>query len=299
MDQSLVKSSKSTQTLAFDAQSPIVDQKETHWQIAASLVAKWWEVERIILKAPDIAGREQSTEEVSLMLAMMRKYATLTPRQIGDAIRKAADIAQAECAANSRLFPKLYLADIEHEIQEMILKAAKAKPEVLQLEANTGGNSFWGEPSEALAREWPAIVAHTELMRGKIENGKTIRYMFWKMGDEVSRQASLSMLRQMVQEMHDAGNWDLSQNQWEALAIWQSWFCELYQNYGHFTEGMSKPISDSEVEAIKLKLAGKLAYATKSPSAPTLVHFPLAADARSCAVFDAYWKFWEGLNHAD
>lgn len=278
-NQSLQRSSNSTNIQAFEPSKPVKDQLDNSEAIAAVLVAKWIELERIILKAPEIEGRTDSEEEIKMMAAMMKRYGTFTPKEIGDAMRKAAEARQRDYSMNGG-YPKMYLYDIEHELQKMGMERLKSKPEPLTLAQNTGGNQFWGEPSEALAREWPRIVRQTRLVRQTIH--QTMRDRFWYGGSAEQRECAVKMLRQMVQEMMDAGKWDLVQNQWEALAIWQAEFCREFPTYGGMVDGMKCPICPIQVGEIRQKL---------SRIAITQGEFPDIDDARYCAVFDAYWKF--------
>lgn len=280
----LRQSSNSTSIQTFEPETSITSQIQSKTAIAAALVGKWIELERVILKAPEIHGRLQSEEEVKIMEKMMMRYASLTPKEIGDAMRAAAEEAQKGFAANSRAFPRLYLADIEDECQKAAARKIRAaeQKEALQLPKNTGGNVFWGKPSEALQREWPKIVEQTKTLRQTI-NMPTARDRFWYGGSPEQRDAARQMLRQMVIEMNAAGKWDLKRNQSDALKIFQLEFCQAFPMFGGMIDGMDCPLSLIQVIDIEKRL---------QRLTPDTRDFPDIDDCKFCAVFDAYWTFW-------
>ena len=259
--------------------------------MAVALVAKWIELERLILKAPDIAGRTESGEEIRLMEKTMMRYATLTPPEMGDAIRKAAESRQRDYAANGG-FPKLYIYDIESEFQQATTEKANRKnqAEALALPSNVGGNDFWGEPSEALAREWPRIVEMTKSVRQTL-GVKNWRSRFWLIGNHDQRAAAINVLREMNHELHAAGKFDLRQQQWEAMAIWQGEFRAAYPQHIDLifdTSGKSRlkcPLDHLEIEEVRAKLQRRNAQGENK------AEFPERMDAIYSATFDAYWKF--------
>jgi hypothetical protein len=272
------KPSSSTEIAEFEAIKPVLEQREQSGTIAATLVLKWIELERIILKAPEIGGRIESDEEIRLMEKMILRYATFTPKEIGDAMRRAAEDRQRDYAQNGG-YPKMYMADIEHELQKMGIERLKQKPETPQLAANTGGNAFWGDPSEALKREWPKIVRQTRVVRAI--NPK-LRDRFWYGGSPEQRDSAVKMLRQMVIEMNDAGKWDLRQNQWETLAIFNSEFSSAFPAHLDLLDGLSCPIDPIQVDDRRKTLIRR---------SMNVDAFPDIDDCKYCAVFDAYWKF--------
>lgn len=275
-------SSNSTPIQVFEPEKAITTQIQSKTAIATVLVGKWIELERVILKAPEIHGRLQSGEEVALMEKMMMRYATLTPKEIGDAMRSAAEEAQKAFAANSRAFPKLYLADIEEKCQERSAQKVREaeQKEALQLPKNVGGNIFWGEPSEALAREWPKIAEQTRMMRNTIS--PKMRDRFWFGGSYEQKEAAVKVLRQMILEMNNAGKWDLSGHHDAAKAIFANEFYAHYPQFANMTDGMKRPLCPIEVADIKARLQRVV---------PDLSSFPDIEDCKYCAVFDSYWKF--------
>lgn len=276
------KSSDSTTKTVYKPTVPLKDQWETKGAVALALVTKWVELERIVLKAPEIPGRLESQEEILLMQSLISRYGTLTPKNFADAMRIAADKRQA-ALGESGGFPKMYLVDIEHEIQEFIKNDSKRKEaeERLQIPANVGGNCFFGEPSDALASEWPKIVEQTKLLRS-LGNGKFARSRFWYGGSRQQQEDAVKVLRQMVQEMNDAGKWDLSQHQYDVLAVFSSEFFTHYPSFAGMTDGMKRPICPIQVGEIRQRL---------QRLAPDLSNFPDIDDCKYSAVFDSYWKF--------
>lgn len=283
----LPESSRQIAAQVYNPELPLLAQLPSRNTIAVRLVALWIELERIVVKAPEIDGRTSSEEEIKLMEAMISRYATLTPKEIGDSMRRAAKKAQEAAAAGQ--FPRLYLEDIEREVQKTVKEREKqdAAKEVLQLPANTGGNVFWGEPSEALAREWPGIAERTKLMR-KTLGVPDWRERFWYGGGKDQELAAEKVLREMMYEMHRAGKWDRRQHDWEALAIWQKEFREAYPQHLDLIEGMKCPLDYLETEEIKKRLLRRNAQSANGAD------FPQHFDALFSATFDLYFRFKEG-----
>jgi len=291
----LVQSSNSTGIQAFEPMQPIREQKESEWQIAASLVAKWIELERVVVKAQDIQGREQSTEEVSLMMSMMRKYATLTPRQIGDAMRNAAKDCQSDFANNRRLFPKMYLEDIEHSVQKMVLEILKNKPEPLELPQNTGGNAFFGEPIEAIHREWPNIAKHTLLMRKNTAMASNWRYRFWHTSNADEKAAAMQMIAEMVEILKNRPDWDESKMRDRELKIFKVEYYEAFPDWPNVVDGMLSTRNPDEINRIRTETQTKITRQLRAGSTniPPITAIPSIHECARCAVFDAYFEHWK------
>jgi len=295
----LSESSRPVRELVFDAEKKIGDQPQNIEDIAYGIVSKWIEIERIVLKAPEIRGRESSREEVDLVLKMMAHRPQFTPRRFGDAIRRAADESMKRGD-----FPRLLKTDIEEELVKMGIEDTEneGKVSVLMLEANTGGNRFFGEPTEALAREWPLIYDYTKGMRDMLTKATDWRDRFWLGGSSDQQAAAVQVLREMVVEMHNAGQWDLKKNQWEAVLIFQKEYRDRFDHPNDIGEmdDLLCPLDADQIAEKKAKVVHRLTYRIKKDVGyPTANDFPDLEDAKKCAVFDAYWKFWEGLNHAD
>jgi len=237
-----------------------------------------------------------STEELGLITRLMRQYGTITPAEFAECIRLAAIQKQKELAAKLQTFPTLYGADFEDEIQQLTLRKMKANADVLSLPANTGGNQFFGEPSEALAREWPRIKAQTELLRKTI-NAK-MRDRFWYGGAQAQRDAARAMLGQMVHDMKQAGQWDQRQHEWEMLAIFQSEYRNAYTGWERLIEqGMEPPLTAAVVAELRRRTELKISQTVANGGTPPSIElFPDPLDCTFCAIFDRYWKFWESGN---
>jgi len=248
--------------------------------------------------SPTIVPTE-SKEELGLVLRLMRQYGTITPAEFAEAIRAAAIVKQRELSQGLQKFPTLYAADFEDEIQKLTIKKMKEEPTRLMIAANTGGNMFAGEPSEALAREWPKIYAHTKLMRQTI-NPK-MRDRFWCQGSQDQRKSAFAVLAQMVWDLKQAGQWDQRQHEWEMLAIFQSEYRDAFQGWERLLDqGMDAPLSKAAVDDLRRRTELKISQTvTNGGSPPSIEFFPDPMDCTFCAIFDRYWKFWEGLNHAD
>jgi hypothetical protein len=277
----------------------IVGQKDRESIVAQYLLSIWVKVRIEILQMSPIIVPTASTEELGLITRLMKQYGTITPAEFAEAIRAAAIVKQRELSQGLQKFPTLYAADFEDEIQKLTLKKMKEEPTRLTIAANTGGNMFAGEPSEALAREWPKIYAHTKLMRESI-NAK-MRDRFWCQGSEAQRKSAFTVVAQMVWDLKQSGQWDQRQHEWEMLAIFQSEYRDAFQGWDRLLDqGMTAPLSKAAVDDLRRRTELKISQTvTNGGAPPSIEFFPDPMDCTFCAVFDAYWKFWEGLNHAD
>lgn len=260
----------------------IVAQKDREEAITAYLLGVWVTSRLEIMQMQPSLVPTASVEELGLLRRLMRQYGTTTPSEFAECIRLAAIDKQRDLSQGLARFPTLYEADIGEKIQKLTLEKLKKADQTPQLPQNTGGNAFCGEPSEALAREWPKIMEQTKIVRGTIHPG--MRDRFWYGGSLEQRQSAVAMLRQMVFEMNEVGKWDLRQNQWEALVIFQHEFCQSFPTFGAMIEGMKCPICPIQVAEIKSKLS-RIALSTAD--------FPDIDDCKYSSVFDAYWKFTE------
>ena len=274
----------------------IVAQKNSETNIAQYLLGIWVVVRIEILQMSPSIVPTASQEELGIMTRLMRQYGTITPSEFAECIRQAAFTKQRELAQKLQSFPTLYAADFEHEIQSLTLSKMKAKSEALSLPANTGGNQFFGEPADALAREWPKIKAQTELLRKTIN--ANMRDRFWYGGSKAQRDSARAMLGQMVNEMKVAGQWDQRQHEWEMLAIFQSEYRNAYNGWERLIDnGMEPPLSVVVVAELRRRTELKISQTiTNGGTPPSIEMFPDPLDCTFCAIFDAYWKFWESGN---
>lgn len=277
----LPESSRQTEVQVYSPELPLLAQLPSRNTIAVRLVALWIELERIVVKAPEIDGRTSSEEEIKLMEAMISRYATLTPKEIGDSMRRAAKKAQEAAAAGQ--FPRLYLEDIEREVQKTVKEREKqdAAKEVLQLPANTGGNVFWGEPSEALAREWPNIVRNTKSIRETL-NRNYLRDRFWYGGNKEQQAAAKQMLIQMVHDMTSAGFCTIDDLKKEAVGVFSSEFARAFTQHLDLVEHLACPLDFLQIDEIKKRLSRRVADVSE---------FPDIDDCKYSATFDLYFKF--------
>jgi len=284
---------------AYKKLAPIVGQSDATESIAAALLSIWVKVRIEVLQMQPTLVPTASTEELGLITRLMKQYGTITPAEFAEAIRAAAIVKQRELSQGLQKFPTLYAADFEDEIQKLTIKKMKEEPTRLMIAANTGGNMFAGEPSEALAREWPKIYAHTKLMRQTI-NPK-MRDRFWCQGSEAQRKSAFTVVAQMVWDLKQSGQWDQRQHEWEMLAIFQSEYRDAFQGWDRLLDqGMTAPLSKAAVDDLRRRTELKISQTvTNGGAPPSIEFFPDPMDCTFCAVFDAYWKFWEGLQNAD
>lgn len=271
----------------------IVGQKDRENAVAGYLLGVWVKVRIEILQMSPTIVPTESKEELGLVLRLMRQYGTITPAEFAEAIRAAAIVKQRELSQGLQKFPTLYAADFEDEIQKLTLKKMKEEPTRLMIASNTGGDMFAGEPADALAREWPKIYAHTKLMRQTI-NPK-MRDRFWCQGSEAQRKSAFAVVAQMVWDMKQEGQWDQRQHEWEMLAIFQSEYRDAFQGWERLLDqGMTAPLSKAAVDDLRRRTEMKISQTvTNGGSPPSIEFFPDPMDCTYCAVFDAYWKFWE------
>jgi len=271
----------------------IVGQKDRESIVAQYLLSIWVIVRIEILQMQPSIVPTASQEELGVILRLMRQYGTITPAEFAECIRAAAFTKQRELAQKLQMFPTLYAADFEHEIQELTLKRMKTQADVLTLPANTGGNQFFGEPSEALAREWPKIKAQTELLRKTI-NAK-MRDRFWYGGSQAQRDAARAMLGQMVHDMKAAQIWDQRQHEWEMLAIFQAEYRANFQGWERLIDqGIEPPLTAPVVAELRRRTELKISQTVANGGTPPSIElFPDPLDCTFCAIFDAYWKFLE------
>jgi len=278
---------------AYKKLAPIVDQRDATESIATALLSVWVKVRIEVLQMQPTLVPMASTEELGLITRLMKQYGTITPAEFAEAIRAAAIVKQRELSQGLQKFPTLYAADFEDEIQKLTLMKMKDEPARLMIEANTGGNMFAGEPSEALAREWPKIYAHTKLMRQTI-NPK-MRDRFWCQGSEAQRKSAFAVVAQMVWDLKQSGQWDQRQHEWEMLAIFQSEYRDAFQGWERLLDqGMDAPLSKAAVDDLRRRTELKISQTvTNGGSPPSIEFFPDPMDCTFCAIFDRYWKFWE------
>jgi len=231
-----------------------------------------------------------SEEEHGLIVRLIRQYGTITAAEFAECIRLAAIDKAKDLAAGQMRFPTLYFADFEEQIQKLTLKKLKENENTLQLPANTGGNAFWGEPAEALAREWPKIAKQTKAVQ---QISPSLRDRFWLGGSEDQRAAAVGMLRQMVMEMRDADKWDQKQVDWSALAIFQAEYRLVFPRFDRLIEAqMECPMKANEVNELRDRTRWKIQQVTEvGGECGKLTDFPDAQDCTFCAIMDAYGKF--------
>lgn len=283
----------------FDYDKPIADQLEKIGQISPLMLAKWIEIAAGLL---EMGGSLLATSEGALdekkteIERLLKKYRSLTPRQFVESIRAAARDKMQQLAQHPERYPRLFAYEIEEALREAtakLLRDNEAMASRLALPANVGGNDFWGEPSEALRREWPRIVEQVKTIRREL-GIPNWRSRFWLIGSHDQRQSAVQVLRQMIVEMHEAGKWDLRQNQWEAVAIWANEFREAYPQHldlifdAKNSSRLTCPLDHLQIEDIRATIRRRNAEGVNK------AEFPERMDAIYSATFDAYWKFKEG-----
>jgi hypothetical protein len=268
----------------------IVKQREHADEIATYLLSVWVKARIEIMQMSPALVPTESKEEFGLIQRLTRQYGTISPSEFAECIRLAAIDKVKDLANGQMRFPTLYFADFEEQIQKLTLKKLKEKENALQLPANTGGNEFWGEPAEALAREWPKIAKQTKAVQ---QISPSLRDRFWLGGSENQRAAALGMLRQMVQEMREADKWDQKQVDWSALAIFQAEYRLAYPKFDRLIESqMECPMKANEVNELRDRTRWKIQQVTEvGGECGKLTDFPDAQDCTFCAIMDAYGKF--------
>jgi hypothetical protein len=277
---------------AYNRALPIIQQKDEKEDICTALLSVWVNVRIEVLQMSPTIVPTASHEELGLIRRLCNQYGTITPSEFAECIRLAAIDKMKDLAAGQMRFPTLYFADFEEQIQKLTLKKMKLEENaVLKLTANTGGNSFWGEPVDALAREWPKIKAQTELLRSTIN--VNLRDRFWFGGSKEQQQAAFGMLRQMVNEMKEAQRWNQGTFDWKCLALFQAEYRAAYPNWDRLIEnGMTSPIKKSEIADLKNRTERKISQTiTNGGDAPSIDLFPDPQDVVFCAIFDEYMKF--------
>jgi hypothetical protein len=275
---------------AYERFTPIVDQKDARETITTALLAVWVNARIEIMQMDVSIVPVNSKEEFGLIERIVKQYGTITPSEFAECIRLAAIEKQRALSSGQASFPKLYAADFEEQIQKLTLKKLKEKENALELPANTGGNEFWGEPAEALAREWPKIAKQTKAVQ---QISPSLRDRFWLGGSENQRAAAVGMLRQMVQEMREADKWDQKQVDWSALAIFQAEYRLAYPKFDRLIESqMECPMKANEVNELRDRTRWKIQQVTEvGGECGKLTDFPDAQDCTFCAIMDAYGKF--------
>lgn len=283
-----------TDAVVYDHHKPILEQKEAFDQVAVDLWGIWIENERIILKAPEIAGRTESAEELERVKAMMLRHQDFTPKQFAQAVRIAADRKVKEIATNGG-FPRLYYPDIEEALLEVGKKVVASRKEPLQLPPNTGGNVFWGEPSEALTREWPRIVEQTMNMR-RMLCVPDWRYRFWHCSNKEEKASAQQILLEMVSRLK--AKWP-EWSQQKALdlekAIFKQEYWMAYPDWKGVVDGMGSTRDSAELDRLWDETSKRItqAYKANQSQIPSIDLFPKVYDCSNCAIFDMYLSYWQ------
>lgn len=288
-----------TAAVVYDHHKPLLEQKEAFEQVSIDLWGIWIENERIILKAPEIAGRTESVEELERVKAMMLRHQDFTPKQFAQAVRIAADHKVKELATNGG-FPRLYYPDIEEALLEIGKKVVANRKEPLQLPTNTGGNQFFGEPSEALDREWPHIVTQTMTMRRMLGIADW-RYRFWHGSNPDERKAAQQMLLEMVGRLKTKWpEWSQEKALELEKAIFKQEYWTSYPDWKGVVDGMGSTRDNAELDRIWEETTKRItqAYRAKQAQVPSIDLFPKVTDCSSCAIFDMYLAYWHGLQGA-
>lgn len=278
----------------YDKLAPIVDQWDAVDGIAMALLSVWIRVRIEILQMSPSLVPTSSDEELGLVRRLIRQYGKLSPSEFAECIRLAAIQKQKDLSQRLVTFPTLYAADFEEELQKMSLQKLKNDENALQLPANTGGNIFFGEPSEAIAREWPRIMAHTEMIRKTIN--PNLRDRFWYGGSKDQRASATAMLGQMVTDLRAAGVWEQRPFEWAAVRVFQAEYRLNFvgPEWERFIEGMEAPMTKAQVDEIRAKVERRIGNASAVGAAvPSIDLFPDPKDCTFCAIFDEYWKHWE------
>ena len=272
-------------TQGYDRLAPINAQQDSADAIAVALLAVWVNVRTQILQMSPSIVPTNSPEELGLIRRLLKKYNGFSPSEFAEAIRKAAITKMGELSRKEVLFPTLYAADFEAQLDEMGIEKVKQrdKEKALQLPANTGGNVFWGEPSEALAREWPNIVRNTKSIRETL-NRNYLRDRFWYGGSKEQQAAAKQMLIQMVYDMTAAGFCTIDDLKKEAVGVFRSEFARAFPPHLDLVEHLACPLDFLQVEECKKRLSRRIADVSE---------FPDIDDCKYSATFDLYFKFKE------
>lgn len=277
----------------YEKDTPIKDQQPFSNEICIALLSKWVEVRIDLLQIPAASVPTNSTEEFNLVERLARKFGSLTPRQFADAIRDAAYKKQQQISPIPSAFPRLYGVDIEEMLdarQHEKNRKAEADSEARQLPRSTQGNAYWGTPSEALKREWPAIATATKKMRAAL-GVKDWRVRFWSGGNAEQREAARAMIRQMITDMERDRVWDAAKARIHTVELFQKDFIYKWPNHARMVDKMEAPLNAAKMDEIKQQLNEKLVYNKREPSAANINEFPDLSDLQCCTVFDFYWNY--------
>ena len=268
----------------------IVKQRECADTITAYLLSIWVKVRIEILQMSPTLVPTESKEEFGLIQRLTKQYGTITPTEFAECIRLAAIQKMNDLASRVVSFPTLYAADFEDQIQRLTLRKMKAKENVLQLPSNTGGNAFWGSPREALDREWPKIVKQTKAVRKISER---LRDRFWLGGSAEQQAAAVEMLREMVAEIKQAGQWDQYQIDAVTLAHFESDYKLAFPRFDRLIDGqLESPLKREAVKELHDRTRWKIQQSIENGGESFRIEdFPNPMDCTYCAVMDAYWAF--------
>lgn len=275
--------------MTFDNDRPIGDQLDKIDAMAAVGVSKWATIRDSLLQTGGSSlprTEEAAKEELREMSRLLKKYQSLTMTQVGASIRNAARDKMQELSRYPQAYPRLFSYEIEEALRETTAEMLRKKEGeiALQLPANTGGNVFWGEPSEALAREWPNIVRNTKSIRETL-NRNYLRDRFWYGGSKEQQAAAKQMLIQMVHDMTAAGFCTIDDLKQEAVGVFRSEFARAFPQHLDLVERLACPLDFLQVEECKKRLSRRIADVSE---------FPDIDDSKFCATFDLYFKFKEG-----
>ena len=272
--------------VTFDNDRPIGEQLDKIDAMAAVGVSKWATIRDSLLQTGGSSlprTEEAAKEELREMSRLLKKYQSLTMTQVGASIRNAARDKMQELSRYPQAYPRLFSYEIEEALRETTAEMLRKKEGeiALQLPANTGGNVFWGEPSEALAREWPNIVRNTKTLRATL-NRDYLRDRFWYGGSKEQQAAAKQMLIQMVYDMTAAGFCTIDDLKKEAVGVFRSEFARAFPPHLDLVEHLACPLDFLQVEDIKKRLSRRIADVSE---------FPDIDDCKYSATFDLYFKF--------